>query len=97
MVSLSAAMSVIEASLSVITSRREGAQTPVIRLNAKLRWIAGSSPAMTNGDVRGLVQQWASELDGAAFDLLAQVLHRFIDILEMRIDCKRATIGFERV
>jgi hypothetical protein len=30
--------------------RRERAD-PVIKLNAKQRWIAGSSPAMTNEDV----------------------------------------------
>jgi hypothetical protein len=31
----------------------------VIRLNAKQRWIAGSSPAMTNGDVSEVARSWA--------------------------------------
>ena len=33
-------------------------------------------------------------LDVAAFDLLAQVLNRFPDMLETRIDGKRASVGF---
>ena len=33
-------------------------------------------------------------LDVAAFDLLAQVLNRFPDMLETRIDSKRVSVGF---